>query len=41
VRAVGGTWIASKADISAGNWSHITENARQAVARVAEIRESA
>ncbi|WP_375573327.1 bifunctional 4-hydroxy-2-oxoglutarate aldolase/2-dehydro-3-deoxy-phosphogluconate aldolase [Ahrensia marina] len=41
VRAVGGTWIASKADISAGNWSHVTENARQAVARVAEIRESA
>jgi 2-dehydro-3-deoxyphosphogluconate aldolase/(4S)-4-hydroxy-2-oxoglutarate aldolase len=41
VRAVGGTWIASKADINAGNWSQITENARQAVARVAEIRESA
>lgn len=41
VRAVGGTWIASKADISAGNWSQITENARQAVVRVAEIRESA
>lgn len=40
VRAVGGTWIASQADIAAGNWSTITQNARQAVARVAEIRES-
>ncbi|MEQ8655839.1 MAG: bifunctional 4-hydroxy-2-oxoglutarate aldolase/2-dehydro-3-deoxy-phosphogluconate aldolase [Hyphomicrobiales bacterium] len=40
VRAVGGTWIASKADIAAGNWSQITQNARQAVARASEIRES-
>lgn len=38
VRAVGGTWIATQADIAAGNWSTITNNARQAVARVAEIR---
>lgn len=40
VRAVGGTWIASKDDIAAGNWALITQNARQAVERVAEIRES-
>lgn len=40
VRAVGGTWIASKADIAAGNWTSITQNARQAVERVKEIRES-
>lgn len=40
VRAVGGTWIASKADIAAGNWSAITRNARLAVARVAEIRQA-
>lgn len=39
VCAVGGTWIASQADIAAGNWSAITQNARQAVARVAEIRD--
>ncbi|WP_336801010.1 bifunctional 4-hydroxy-2-oxoglutarate aldolase/2-dehydro-3-deoxy-phosphogluconate aldolase [Kaistia sp. MMO-174] len=38
VAAVGGTWIASRADIAAGNWSKITANARAAVARVAEIR---
>lgn len=38
VRAVGGTWIATKADIAAGNWNKITENARAAVARVAELR---
>ena len=38
VRAVGGTWIATKADIAAGNWNTITENARVAVARVAELR---
>lgn len=38
VRAVGGTWIASKADIAAGNWTSITQNARQAVERVADIR---
>lgn len=38
VRAVGGTWIATRADIAAGNWAKITANARAAVARVAEIR---
>ncbi|MEM1288136.1 MAG: bifunctional 4-hydroxy-2-oxoglutarate aldolase/2-dehydro-3-deoxy-phosphogluconate aldolase [Pseudomonadota bacterium] len=41
VRAVGGTWIASRSDIAAGNWSSITENAQEAVARVAEIRSAA
>lgn len=41
VRAVGGTWIATRADISAQNWSQIAANARAAVARVAEIRGSA
>lgn len=38
VRAVGGTWIATKADIAAGNWDKITANARAAVARVTELR---
>ncbi len=38
VAAVGGTWIATRADIAAGNWARITANARAAVARVAEIR---
>lgn len=38
VRAVGGTWIATKADIAAGNWDKITANAKAAVARVAELR---
>lgn len=38
VRAVGGTWIASRDDIAAGNWAKITENARNAVTRVNEIR---
>lgn len=38
VRAVGRTWIASKADIAAGNWSAIAENARAAIARVKELR---
>ncbi|MFV0334915.1 MAG: bifunctional 4-hydroxy-2-oxoglutarate aldolase/2-dehydro-3-deoxy-phosphogluconate aldolase [Tropicimonas sp.] len=32
VRAVGGTWIATRADIATGNWDRIAENARQAVA---------
>ncbi len=41
VRAVGGTWIATRADIAAGNWSQIAANARAAVARVAEIRGTA
>ncbi|WP_420006123.1 bifunctional 4-hydroxy-2-oxoglutarate aldolase/2-dehydro-3-deoxy-phosphogluconate aldolase [Arenibacterium sp. LLYu02] len=38
VRAVGGTWIASRADIAAGNWDKITRNAAEAVARVKELR---
>lgn len=38
VRAVGGTWIATRAAIAAGNWAEITANARAAVARVAELR---
>lgn len=38
VRAVGGTWIARRDDIAAGNWDVITENARAAVARVRDIR---
>lgn len=38
VRAVGGTWIATRDDIAAGNWAKITENAAAAVALVAEIR---
>ncbi len=38
VRAVGGTWIATRADIAAGNWTKITENARAAVKRVTELR---
>lgn len=38
VRAVGGTWIAKRDDIAAGNWGAITENARAAAARVREIR---
>ena len=38
VRAVGGTWIATKADIAEGNWSLITKKARAAIARVKEVR---
>jgi 2-dehydro-3-deoxyphosphogluconate aldolase/(4S)-4-hydroxy-2-oxoglutarate aldolase len=38
VRAVGGTWIATRADIAAGNWDRIAANARAAVAAVAAIR---
>ena len=38
VRAVGGTWIARRDDIAAGNWDVITENARAALARVRDIR---
>lgn len=40
VRAVGGTWIATRGDIAEGNWSKITENARAAVARVQDIRKN-
>lgn len=38
VRAVGGTWIATRSDIAAGNWDRIADNARAAVAAVADIR---
>ena len=38
VRAVGGTWIATRADIAAGNWDRIAANARAAVMAVAQIR---
>ncbi|MGN7750279.1 bifunctional 4-hydroxy-2-oxoglutarate aldolase/2-dehydro-3-deoxy-phosphogluconate aldolase [Sinorhizobium sp. 22678] len=39
VAAVGGTWIATKADIGEGRWADITAKARAAVARAKEIRE--
>jgi 2-dehydro-3-deoxyphosphogluconate aldolase/(4S)-4-hydroxy-2-oxoglutarate aldolase len=38
VRAVGGTWIATKADIANGDWAQVTEKAKAAVDRAAEIR---
>ena len=38
VRAVGGTWIANRKDIAAGNWKTIAGNAARAVARVRELR---
>lgn len=38
VRAVGGTWIATRDDIASGNWDRIAQNAREAVAMVARIR---
>ena len=38
VRAVGGTWIASRSDIAAGRWQVIRDNAAAAVAKVAQIR---
>lgn len=38
VRAVGGTWIATRDDIAAGDWDRITANARAAVTRTAELR---
>lgn len=41
VRAVGGTWIATRADIAAGNWDRIATNAQAAVAAVARIRGAA
>lgn len=40
VRAVGGTWIATREDIATGNWREITRNARAAVARAGEIRDA-
>jgi 2-dehydro-3-deoxyphosphogluconate aldolase/(4S)-4-hydroxy-2-oxoglutarate aldolase len=38
VRAVGGTWIATRADIAAGNWDQIRDNAAEAVAAVKALR---
>jgi len=38
VRAVGGTWIATKADIANGDWTAITKKAKAAVDRASEIR---
>jgi len=38
VRAVGGTWIAGRAEIAAGDWDGIAARARAAVARVAALR---
>jgi len=40
VAAVGGTWIATKADISEGRWADITAKARAAVAKAKEAREA-
>ena len=38
VKAVGGTWIATREDINTGNFAKITANAKAAVSRVKEIR---
>ena len=38
VRAVGGTWIATQADIAAGNWEKIADNARAAVTRAKALK---
>ena len=38
VRAVGGTWIATKKDIAEGNWDKIAKNARDAVAKAKQLR---
>jgi len=38
VRAVGGTWIATKANIANGDWAQITEKAKMSVDRAAKIR---
>ena len=39
VRAVGGTWIATRDDIAQGRWQAISDKARAAVARAAALRE--
>jgi 2-dehydro-3-deoxyphosphogluconate aldolase/(4S)-4-hydroxy-2-oxoglutarate aldolase len=39
VRAVGGSWIATREDIAAGDWTGIAAKARAAVAKVAELRD--
>lgn len=38
VHAVGGTWIAKREDIAAGNWDAIASNAREAANRVQTLR---
>lgn len=38
VRAVGGTWIATSADIAAENWDMIRQNAAEAAALVRQLR---
>jgi 2-dehydro-3-deoxyphosphogluconate aldolase/(4S)-4-hydroxy-2-oxoglutarate aldolase len=40
VAAVGGTWIAKKADIAGGGWAGITKRCAEAVAMVRQIREA-
>lgn len=37
VLAVGGTWIAKREDIKAGNWDKIRDNCREAIALVRQI----
>ncbi|MCG8511823.1 MAG: bifunctional 4-hydroxy-2-oxoglutarate aldolase/2-dehydro-3-deoxy-phosphogluconate aldolase [Rhodospirillales bacterium] len=38
VKAVGGTWVATRQDIAEGNWDRIAANARQAVEAVSKLR---
>ncbi len=38
VRAVGGTWIATSADIAAENWDKIRQNPAEAAALVCHLR---
>ena len=38
IAAIGGSWLASKPLIAAGDWAQITENARAAVAAVGQAR---
>ena len=38
VTAVGGTWIAKREDISAGNWAKIRDNCRKAVTLLEQIQ---
>ncbi len=39
VAAVGGTWIATREDIAAGDFAAISRKAREAVERAKQIRE--
>ncbi len=34
VSAVGGSWLASRGDIGAGNWASITDRARRAMDKI-------